>query len=646
MVIKHNLKVVNSTRMFGLVNVETGGLTEKLSSGYRVNRSADDAAGLAISEKMRRQIRGLTQASANVQDDISLVQSAEGALNEIHDMLQRGNELAVKAANGTLTDEERSMVDEEIQQLKEAVDKVAEQVSFNELRLFPPDGESPQSLQRVATKQFDIQFDFTSGNVSIKEVGYSADAGITRDSGGTGSLGSVLAQKIANEYIPNAIKQILNAFPALKTAVGSDKVDMKLDIGYIDGPSNTLAFAQASIYSGGGDCWADEFLVKVDSADFTDADITGEKAEMLESTLAHELMHSVMQYTMTKDFVGYGGKTALPLWFIEGTAQLTGGGYTTGWNDWLHQIVDQLSGQSESQIDATIALNLKRWTVDDRPYGHGYLAAAYAGYLANGSGEVSSAAIAAGMNKIFADILGGKSYDQAIRDRTGKTVTELKNAINNASADAVTFVRKLSTNSLGGAGSVITSNLGVGGTDILGNSATPNSLLFQIEGAGISVDPGGDDGGDDGGDTGGGTGDGGGGTGSGSNKIVLQVGAEAGQHIEVKLFQMDSKAIGLENTNTTTAADSDAAIESFKLAIGYVSNVRSYYGAIQNRLEHTINNLDNIVENTSAAESQIRDADIAELMVKYANNQILLQAGQTMIAQANQQPQSVLSLLQ
>lgn len=621
MIIKHNLNAVNSTRMFGLVNVETGGLAEKLSSGYRVNRSADDAAGLAISEKMRRQIRGLTRASANAQDGISLVQSAEGALNEIHDMLQRGNELAVKAANGTLTDEDRGMVDAEIQQLKEAVDKVAEQVTFNEIKLFPPDGESPKSLQKVAAKHFEIQFDPAEGNVSVKEVKNPADAGTTGDAGSTDSLGSVLAKKIANEYIPNAIKQILDAFPSLKAAVGSDKMNMKLEIGYIDGPNNTLAYAQASMYSGGGNCWADKFLVKVDSADFTDSDITGAKAEMLESTLAHELMHSVMQYTMPKDFMGYGGKTALPLWFIEGSAQLTGGGFTTGWNDYLHQIVGPMSSQVD--VDATIAANLKKFTVDNRPYGHGYLAAAYAGYLANGSGAVSSSAIAAGMNKIFADIIGGKSYAQAIQDNTGMTETQLKNAINNASADAVTFVRKLATNSLGGAGSVITSNLGVGGTNILGNSATPNSLLFQIDGADISVN-----------------------TGGGASKVDLQVGAEAGQHIEVKLFQMDCKAIGLESTNTTTAADSDAAIESFKAAIGYVSNVRSYYGAVQNRLEHTINNLDNIVENTSAAESRIRDADMAELMVKYANNQILLQVGQTMIAQANQQPQSVLALLQ
>ena len=114
MVIMHNLAAMNADRMYGLVNKKNAKLTEKLSSGYRINRSADDAAGLAISEKMRRQIRGLNQAVLNAQDGISLVQSAEGAMQEMHDVVQRGNELAIKAANGTLTDEDRKMIDAEI----------------------------------------------------------------------------------------------------------------------------------------------------------------------------------------------------------------------------------------------------------------------------------------------------------------------------------------------------------------------------------------------------------------------------------------------------------------------------------------------------------------------------------------------------
>lgn len=138
--VRTNMLAWNAGRQFGVTTSKNKKSTEKLSSGYRINRSADDAAGLAISEKMRRQIRGLTQASANAQDGISMVQSAEGALNEIHAMLHRANELAVKAANGTLTEDDRAMVDAEIQQIKDEINTTAEHTVFNEIRLFPMTG--------------------------------------------------------------------------------------------------------------------------------------------------------------------------------------------------------------------------------------------------------------------------------------------------------------------------------------------------------------------------------------------------------------------------------------------------------------------------------------------------------------------------
>ncbi|MED9904685.1 MAG: flagellin [Lachnospiraceae bacterium] len=139
MVVQHNLTAMNSNRMLGLTTATQAKSTEKLSSGYKVNRAADDAAGLAISEKMRRQIRGLTQASANAQDGISCVQTAEGALNEVHDMLQRMNELAVKAANGTNQSEDRAYIQSEVDALISEIDRVAETTTFNEKMLLNGD---------------------------------------------------------------------------------------------------------------------------------------------------------------------------------------------------------------------------------------------------------------------------------------------------------------------------------------------------------------------------------------------------------------------------------------------------------------------------------------------------------------------------
>ena len=135
MVVKHNITAMNSNRMLGLTTSAQAKSTEKLSSGYKINRAADDAAGLSISEKMRRQVRGLTQASANAQDGISCVQTAEGALNEVQDMLQRMNELAVKGENGTLTSTDRSYIQAEVKQLMSEIDRVQSTTTFNEQKL-------------------------------------------------------------------------------------------------------------------------------------------------------------------------------------------------------------------------------------------------------------------------------------------------------------------------------------------------------------------------------------------------------------------------------------------------------------------------------------------------------------------------------
>ena len=141
MVVQHNLRAMNANRMLGITTGTLSKSSEKLSSGYKINRAADDAAGLAISEKMRKQMRGLTQASANAEDGISAVQTAEGALTEVHDMLQRMNELAVKAANGTNALSDRQTIQDEVDQLLTEIDRVAETTKFNEIYLLKGDAD-------------------------------------------------------------------------------------------------------------------------------------------------------------------------------------------------------------------------------------------------------------------------------------------------------------------------------------------------------------------------------------------------------------------------------------------------------------------------------------------------------------------------
>ena len=620
MVVQHNLVAMNANRQLLINNTKMTGKTEKLSSGYRISSAADDAAGLAMSEKMRRQIRGLTQASANAQDGISLVQSAEGAMNEIHAMLQRGTELAVKAANGTLTDDDRSMVDAEIQQLKQAIDQTAHHTVFNEMPLFPTNGTSPRSMAASQVYHYEISYRLSDGMILIGSE--NGDVPQVASSGSDALTESVLADKIANKLIPNAISQIFSAFPSLKNATGSDTIDMALDVSFLDGPNGTLAYAQYSYASTGKPV---NMLVKVDTADFDDDDATGtgENSEVLESTIAHELMHSVMQYNLTDGMSGRTGDK-YPTWFMEGTAQLAGGGFPTNWNNTLLYYADALTGAEDTSKDTDIANYLKSYTVNGRPYGHGYLAAAYVGYLASGASDVTGANIAAGMDKVFSDLLNGDSLSDAIYNNTGMTQAEVESLFQNPNASLTEFVRKLSYASKDGAGSVVAGSLGIGSTNILGNTAPTQA--FRIDPNQVNVNTGS--------------------TGTaGATEIVLQVGSEVGDRINVNLFQMDAAALGLENTSVATSAGADNAITEFKNAVGYVSNVRSYYGAVQNRLEHTIHNLDNVVENTTASESRIRDTDMAKMMVEYSNQNILLQAGQAILSQVNHQQDGVLNLL-
>ncbi len=205
MVVQHNLTAMNSNRMLGLTTTSQAKSTEKLSSGYKINRAADDAAGLSISEKMRRQIRGLTQASANAEDGISCVQTAEGALNEVHDMLQRMNELAVKGETGTLSTVDRSYIQSEVKQLMDEIDRVASTTTFNEQNLL--DGTfKGKGLQVGAESGQHIDISITSMSMS-NLVTKSTDAKITyktsNDDATKQDMDEAMAQKVVDKFQTN-----------------------------------------------------------------------------------------------------------------------------------------------------------------------------------------------------------------------------------------------------------------------------------------------------------------------------------------------------------------------------------------------------------------------------------------------------------
>lgn len=607
MIIQHNISAINSRRIISMTDQAVAKNLEKLSSGYRINRAGDDAAGLAISEEMRAQITALNQGKRNTQDGISLVQTVEGALTEVHSMLNRMKGMAVQAANGTYTSTQRAMLNSEMEALKDEIGRIGSSTTFSGVPLFTNGG-----LKKDITlsAMYGCTLDLTNRSVAVN---YAAQAGASAASGGY----DLLAEKIATEYVPNAVSQILDTFSTFKNDIGTDKINMELRIEYIDGSNGMVAYAKAHFYSQGRPF---NMSITVDSSDFSDASIqSGTPAEeALKSTIAHELMHSVMQYSLTDGMFGRNGQDKFPEWFTEGTAQLAGGGFTSGWNAKLEQLAGQLADGNDSSQDTAIANYLKSYDVKGRPYGHGYLAAAYIGYLANGgTGPVTSAGIASGMDRIFADLLNGSSLNQALSTHTGGKITSsasLEALFDNPNSDLVSFVRQLSVASKGGAGSVIAPSLASGGGSILGSSVS--DAAFNVGSWTIGA----------------------------AGRISLLVGGY-NNIVNVDLFRLDATGLRLSDTNILTLEDANAAVESVDTAINRVSEMRSHYGAIQNRLEHTLAYLGNTVENLTAAESRIRDTDMAFAITEHVRNQILLQSGQSMLAQANQVPGSILSLL-
>ena len=407
MVVQHNLSAMNANRMLNVTTSAQSKSTEKLSSGYKINRAADDAAGLSISEKMRKQIKGLTQASSNAQDGVSAVQTAEGALTEVHSMLQRMNELAVQSSNGTNSQTDRKAIQDEIDQLSSEIDRVSETTKFNETYLLKGD----------ATK---------TTNTTFMKSGYALDG-------------------------------------------------------------NTPLY------------------------------IKGSNTALTSATLKEALAKGEKIYTEHKD---------------------------------------------GDQDDNHLAVKGKHY--------------AYVTKLYDEDGkEVSAENVAAG-KKADGKTDAGKYFTTS--RVTNKTTLEVAKGTN--ANESVSFTESTAVN---------------------------GSISFSLHVGADSAE---------------------------DNKIV------------VNIDSMSAAGIGVKGLKVDTEDDATAAIDRIAEAVQKVSSQRSTLGAVQNRLEHTIANLDNVVENTTSAESRIRDTDMAQEMVNYSKNNILAQAGQSMLTQANQSNQGVLSLLQ
>ena len=496
MVVQHNMQAANANRMLGVTTSSQAKSTEKLSSGYKINRAADDAAGLSISEKMRKQIRGLDKASSNAQDGVSAVQTAEGALTEVHSMLQRMNELATQASNGTNSDTDRKAIQDEIDQLTTEIDRVSETTKFNETYLLK--GED-------GTKKINLQ---------------AHDAGLKGKltDNGDGTATFVMDELNVGDAISIGGKNY-----TIGCASADGKAAFKKGLGY-------------------------------------DTPKAGDKA--------------------TLNGVEYKYYDAINAGATTGNKGTEAGWYTV----------------DPSTLDnAANPVKAEKTTV-----------AFYAGGATTKVGNQS-------YTVMVDDGTKNGTADDGIDDNDATVISKAK-------AYELASKELLAANQIGDTEG--NAKVGVGNADTAVD-LTNGTGTFVINVAQAKV--------------------------ANSLSFSLHVGADADMtnKIQVDIDSMDSASLGIKglNVNDKSGVGGTYAIDAIADAISKVSSQRSALGAVQNRLEHTIDNLDNVSENTSSAESRIRDTDMAKEMVNYSKNNILAQAGQSMLAQANQSNQGVLSLL-
>ena len=523
MVVQHNLSAMNTNRQMGVVTSSLQKSTEKLSSGYKINRAGDDAAGLSISEKMRNQIRGLNKASDNAQDGISLIQTAEGALNESHSILQRMRELSVQAANGTETDDDREAVQNEIEQLQSELTRISDTTEFNTMKLL--DGSQSGSKVQVSVSKSAAK-GATTNNAAVAQVNTSAEVG--------------------------------------ELASGKS---MTYSITVLDKNNNATTTSVTVSYDGNTNKFTDKDGNELGTATSTDKATGAETAAAIAKALSN---------TSLGDKFDIGTDTA--------KIKLT----TKDASDSPSSVLISVDGAAGT-VAAPNPTGSEAYTSINTEIG------AY-----DGTGNIE--------DKIFT--VNGEKF--AYVTDPSKLGDDYKD---------VNFVQTEKTDGTVGAtdasamAKLISAKTGIN-AEVDKNKNTTVNLKPSATATGKGIE--------------------------------LQIGANEGQTMSFTLDDMSADALGVggSSVNLSTQESAKTATTTIDAAIKKVSKARGQMGAVQNRLEHTINNLDTASENLQTAESRIRDTDMAEEMVNYSKNSILAQAGQSMLAQANQANQGVLTLLQ
>jgi len=578
--INHNIASLNTYRQLSANSANGQKSLEKLSSGLRINRAGDDAAGLAISEKMRGQIRGLDQASRNAQDGISLIQTAEGALNETHSILQRMRELGVQATNDTLTTDDRTEIQKEVNQLVDEIDRIGNNTEFNTKKLINGD-----AAQTRTTDNADVTVANTASTTKSGVYAFNVSTAATQGKWvGSGTVYNGSNLTASSTMTINNVEVKFAASDSIGTAV--QKINNQ-------------------------------------------SDATGVEALINENGEIH---------LRTKE---YGSNAKITLTFSD-TATQTALGFDGTTGSAGIDAAGTINGQTATGDGKNLTLNKTGDTADG-------LALVQSGTAAAATMTAGSNYVANTMNDMDFSINGTQiigvgdnaklNIDQMISAINGKTNDTGVVASKNGAGDKIVLT---STAQGDGAEIKVTLTQGTGGT--LGFT-TGNTTVANADGTagtdGITTETGNA-------------------TINNANTLSMHIGANNDQTMQIDINDMRTSAIGkgvtnnaalssisdLKTKNAMTSKNSaEDALKVLDEAIKNVSAERSKLGAFQNRLEHTINNLGTSSENLTASESRIRDVDMAKEMMEFTKNNILSQAAQAMLAQANQQPQGVLQLL-
>ena len=468
--IQNNTSALNSKRILNINNNKLSKTLEKLSSGYQINRSADNAAGLAVSEKMRSMIKGLTQAERNCHDAVSLVQTAEGALNEVHSMLQRMKALSVQSANGVYDDGiDRSALQLEFEQIQDEIDHIANHTDFNGMMLFDGTGGTTyaeilaarNSSQKSSTTNLTLETLLLDDSDELKNIIYTEtvfDFETTQSAAGSANSFNAAYQAIADELqtsiVPQVVSAVMSTYTAFNYLTGSS-IGIGLEL-YSDSSSSTLAaVAMGTAYSNdGAGNYKGEYLTYTLKVNVAKVDLSTDAGRSaLEQTIAHEMIHAFMDEATTAGMTGItqsgvSSSERFPMWFIEGMAQTA-----SGPGNWTRGVSLGLTASSSfSEITAALSgSNALSTNSTAAQYGTGYLACMYLGYLAAGSDAVMSnsasaaADIAEGISAVLSKLINGNSLDSVINDVTGGKYTSTADFESGfaSDTDALAFVQEL-----------------------------------------------------------------------------------------------------------------------------------------------------------------------------------------------------------